>query len=160
MTITIHKADYNNLSDGEAIKTILNHYACDPMGGGKEIDGTILDSVVEKLSKFPTAISYIASDGTKAVGLINAFENFSTFKGKPLINIHDIAVLEDYRGKGIGRMLLQAIEDEAVKRGCCKLTLEVLEGNQTAQYLYRSFGFNGYELHPDMGQAKFWEKEL
>ena len=36
----------------------------------------------------------------KPVGLATTFEGFSTFAAKPLINIHDIAVLPDYRGRG------------------------------------------------------------
>lgn len=43
---------------------------------------------------------------------------------------------------------------------CCKLTLEVLEGNKLAQQVYRRFGFQGYELDPKMGRALFYEKKL
>ncbi len=45
-------------------------------------------------------------------------------------------------------------------RDCCKLTLEVLEGNHIAQAAYTKFGFSGYELDPEMGRALFWEKKL
>ena len=144
----------------ESIKRLLNHYASDPMGGGKSLDEDLLNHVVNKLSELATAITFIAWDGDNAIGLINAFEGFSTFKAKPLINIHDIAVHKDYRGKGVGRVLLDAIENEAIKRDCCKLTLEVLEGNHIAQSLYRSYGFKGYELDPQMGKALFLEKPL
>ena len=41
-----------------------------------------------------------------------------------------------------------------------KLTLEVLEGNSVAQSAYRAFGFEGYELDPQMGKALFWQKKL
>jgi ribosomal protein S18 acetylase RimI-like enzyme len=52
------------------------------------------------------------------------------------------------------------VEEIAVELGCCKLTLEVLEGNHIAQAAYKSFGFNGYELNPQTGRALFWEKKL
>ncbi|AIE76231.1 Histone acetyltransferase HPA2-related acetyltransferase (plasmid) [Synechocystis sp. PCC 6714] len=56
--------------------------------------------------------------------------------------------------------MLQKAENIAVNLGCCKLTLEVLEGNYAAQSAYKAFGFSGYELNPKMGKALFWEKKL
>ena len=56
--------------------------------------------------------------------------------------------------------MLTQVEDIARQRGCCKLTLEVLEGNKAAQRSYRGFGFEGYQLVPEMGRAMFWEKPL
>ncbi|HWU84948.1 MAG TPA: GNAT family N-acetyltransferase, partial [Rhodocyclaceae bacterium] len=94
------------------------------------------------------------------VGLLNAFEGFSTFACQPLLNIHDVVVTESERGQGIGRQLMQAAEELARELGCCKLTLEVLQGNTKAQAVYRSLGYAGYELKPEMGQALFWQKKL
>jgi ribosomal protein S18 acetylase RimI-like enzyme len=56
--------------------------------------------------------------------------------------------------------MLARAEAIARERGCCKMTLEVLEGNRTAQALYKSLGFAGYELDPEMGKAMFWQKLL
>jgi ribosomal protein S18 acetylase RimI-like enzyme len=55
---------------------------------------------------------------------------------------------------------LQAAEEEALRRCCCKLTLEVLSNNQVAQTAYRKAGFAGYQLDPKAGQALFWQKKL
>lgn len=54
--------------------------------------------------------------------------------------------------------MLNAVEDFTKQRGCIKLTLEVLEGNQAAQENYLKYDFSGYELEPKMGKALFWEK--
>ena len=56
--------------------------------------------------------------------------------------------------------MLGKVELLARDRGCCKLTLEVLEGNAVARSAYEKFGFTGYELDPAMGKAHFWEKKL
>jgi ribosomal protein S18 acetylase RimI-like enzyme len=56
--------------------------------------------------------------------------------------------------------MLQKVEQVANKRGCCKITLEVLEGNTVAKNAYLKFGFAGYALDPEMGNAMFWEKAL
>mgnify|MGYP000614993650 CR=1 FL=1 len=96
----------------------------------------------------------------RPVGLINCVEGFSTFAGRPLLNVHDIVVHEDFRRQGIARALLAHVEAMARQRGCCKLTLEVLEGNHGARRAYLDFGFEGYQLDPAMGQALFFEKKL
>ena len=49
---------------------------------------------------------------------------------------------------------------EARTRGCCKLTLEVLEGNRGALEAYLQSGFRAYALDPAMGTAIFLEKLL
>ena len=67
---------------------------------------------------------------------------------------------EDFRRQGFARGLLAHVEAVARQRGCCKLTLEVLEGNHGARRAYLDFGFEGYQLDPAMGQALFMEKKL
>jgi len=56
--------------------------------------------------------------------------------------------------------MLKKVEDIAKEKGCCKLTLEVLDGNKAAQNAYTKFGFGGYELDPVMGKALFWQKSI
>jgi ribosomal protein S18 acetylase RimI-like enzyme len=56
--------------------------------------------------------------------------------------------------------MLEVAEAVALRLGCCKMTLEVLEGNVVAQAAYKSCGFASYELDPRMGKAMFWEKKL
>jgi len=56
--------------------------------------------------------------------------------------------------------LLAEAEQIAIGLGCCKLTLEVLEGNAVAQAAYKASGFAGYQLDPKMGKAMFWQKKL
>ena len=102
-----------------------------------------------------------ADDGSETpVGLINCFAGFSTFAARPLLNIHDVVVHADYRGRGIGRGLLAWAEQRARDLGCCKLTLEVLSNNTAAQAAYERAGFAPYVLDPAAGQALFLQKLL
>ena len=94
------------------------------------------------------------------MGLINCFEGFSTFAARPLLNIHDLVVLAEQRGGGIGQQLLSAAEAAARERDCCKLTLEVLGNNHAALQSYARFGFRAYQLDPAAGTARFLEKPL
>jgi ribosomal protein S18 acetylase RimI-like enzyme len=65
-----------------------------------------------------------------------------------------------WRGRGIGKALFAAIDAEALRRGACKVTLEVLSGNEPAKALYASFGYSAFALDPAKGTAQFWEKTL
>ena len=71
-----------------------------------------------------------------------------------------MAVLPEHRGRGIGHALLRAVEEEARGRGACKITLEVLSGNEPAKALYLALGYGDYQLDPAAGHALFWQKKL
>jgi ribosomal protein S18 acetylase RimI-like enzyme len=158
MNIEIQLADYSNEQQGRDIGYLMNCYAQDPMGGGQPLSQVVQKKLASELANIPHAFSVICYVEGQPAGLINCFEGFSTFKCKPLVNIHDIIVVDAYRGQGICQMMMAQVESLAKERGCCKITLEVLEGNQAAQKSYRKFGFEGYELDPEMGKALFWQK--
>lgn len=56
-------------------------------------------------------------------------------------HITNVAVHPDYRSRGVGRRLMEAITDLARRRGARRLTLEVRKSNLRAQRLYESLGF-------------------
>ncbi len=161
--IRILQADYSVPEHAAAVIEMLDAYARDPMGGGEGLSDYALGHVVQELARRPHAFSVLALDtatGNKPVGLVNCIEGFSTFACKPLVNVHDLAVREGYRGQHIGQRMLELVERLARQRGACKLTLEVLTGNQGALRLYERVGFAAYQLDPAMGQAQFLQKWL
>jgi GNAT superfamily N-acetyltransferase len=158
--LTITPTDFTRPAHRAAFLHLLDHYAHDPMGGGVGLSEFAKAHLVDGLAARVNFASRLAFDGDSAVGLINCFEGYSTFAARPLLNIHDIVVHADWRGRGVGRALLAAAEALARERGCCKLTLEVLEGNRVARAAYQACGFGGYELTPETGQALFLEKKL
>ena len=56
-------------------------------------------------------------------------------------HVTTISVDRAWRGQRIGTRLMLALCREAVERGATALTLEVRAGNETAQAMYRTFGF-------------------
>jgi [ribosomal protein S18]-alanine N-acetyltransferase len=56
-------------------------------------------------------------------------------------HITTIGVSPDYRGRGLGEMLLLNLFDEALRRGAEWVTLEVRVSNDSAQALYNKYGF-------------------
>ena len=162
--IFVRRVDYRRPSDRVALTALLDHYANDPMGGGAALQPESLARLCDDLAQRNFAFSFIAwsasEQGERAVGLVNCFEGYSTFKAKPLINIHDVIVHHDWRGKGVGQLLMAAVEAEARARQACKITLEVLTGNHTAMKSYERFGFAPYALDPAAGTATFMQKWL
>lgn len=158
--IEIVTADLNLPRHADAFLALLNAYALDVMGGGSELPAYTKANLVGELQKRRTAHVILAFIEGEPAGLVNCIEGFSTFAAKPLLNIHDVMVTQAFRGRGIARMMLARAEQIAMELGCCKLTLEVLEGNAAAQALYRACGYSGYALDPTMGNALFWQKKL
>jgi len=160
MNIKIEKIDYLNKSQAHDLTFLLNEYASDKMGGGTPLGQNVLDNLAAELSERPHAISIICYVDNKPAGLINCFEAFSTFYCKPLINIHDVMVLQEFRGLGLSHKMLAEVEKIALSKGCCKLTLEVLSQNEVAKSSYKKYGFDDYSLDAETGHALFWQKIL
>jgi ribosomal protein S18 acetylase RimI-like enzyme len=160
MSLEIVHVDYRNPAHAEALVKLLNIYAVDPMGGGEPLPDAVRQNLPAALAEQPTAFSLIAFLNGQPVGLANCFHGFSTFAAKPLINIHDIVVVAEARGRGVAKALFSRIEAVAAAKGACKVTLEVLSGNGPAKALYSSLGYGDYALDPEAGSALFWQKRL
>ena len=158
--VTTLRADYANPAHAAALVLLLDVYASDPAGGGQGLTAFAKANLVASLAVRPQAYSVLAFDGEQPVGLVNCIEGFSTFACRPLVNVHDVAVLVSHRGRGIAELMLAQAELIARERGAVKLTLEVLSGNQPAMRLYERIGFAGYQLDPAMGSAQFLQKWL
>jgi ribosomal protein S18 acetylase RimI-like enzyme len=60
----------------------------------------------------------------------------------------------------VGRQLLAAVETRARAMGCCKLTLEVQEGNRRARRIYEAAGFAQGLYQEAAGGSLFYCKPL
>ncbi|WP_198085666.1 GNAT family N-acetyltransferase [Variovorax sp. E3] len=160
MTIEVFQANYCDPAHAAAVVGLLNAYASDPAGGGAPLDPEVREGLPAALAARPQAFSVLAFEGGQPVGLINCLEGFSTFACKPLVNVHDVVVLASHRGQRVAQRMFALVEQEARKRGACKLTLEVLSGNAPALRAYEREGFASYQLDPAFGSAIFLQKKL
>jgi ribosomal protein S18 acetylase RimI-like enzyme len=141
MDLKIREVDFSDGADAARFIAVLDSYASDPLGGGEPLAHDVRERLIPALRDHPTALVLLAWVGDEPAGIAVCFFAFSTFRARPLLNVHDLAVLPQYRGRGIGRALLGECERRAVRKGCCKLTLEVQDNNARARALYESFGF-------------------
>lgn len=158
--VTITRTRLESPAHREALLGLLDEYASGPTGRGYPLDAQARRALPGVLAARPHFLGWLAFVGAEPAGLINCFEGVSTFRAQPLLNIHDIAVSPRFQRRGIARALLAAAQAEAEARGCCKLTLEVLEGNTGALRAYQQAGFQSYALDPALGRAVFLEKPL
>ena len=157
---TVIEADLARAEHQDAILQLLNAYSSDPMGDGNPLSDVARRDLIPGLRQHPTTAVFLAYHGSEPVGLAICFRGFSTFAARPLVNIHDFSVLPAHRGRGIGRLILAAVERYARATGCCKLTLEVQENNHRAKSIYASAGFTQMLYVPEAGGSLNLSKQL
>jgi ribosomal protein S18 acetylase RimI-like enzyme len=155
MEIEVVEANMAEPADAQSVVDLIDAYAADPMGRGEALRAEIRDRLRAQLRDMAGALALLARLEGRAVGVAVCFAGYSTFEARPLLNIHDFAVLPGARGRGVGRALLRAVEAEARRRGCCRISLEVREDNQAAQALYDSEGYGSGPV-----AMAFWSKEI
>lgn len=106
------------------------------------------ESELEKVASNDSAIYFVAEEDGRAIGYGGLF--FVLDEG----SINNIAVLPEYRRRGIASSILVALTEESKEKALTALFLEVRESNLGARELYASFGFvevgrrRGFYSHP------------
>jgi ribosomal protein S18 acetylase RimI-like enzyme len=160
LAIEIREASLGEAADAAAFLAVLDSYATDEMGGGAPLEPEVRRRLVPALREQTNALVLLAFADGVSVGVATCFFGFSTFAARSLLNVHDLAVLPAFRGRGIGRALLSAAEQRARARDCAKLTLEVREDNARARGLYHERGFRDFELAGVTYRTLFLSKAL
>lgn len=140
--------------------SLIAAYATDPMGNNAPLPADVLARLIPGLISHPTTVILLAYVDGQPIGIATCFVGFSTFYARPLLNIHDLAILPEFRGQGVGRRLLDAAAAKARELGCCKVTLEVHEGNLRAKQMYEAAGFAEGTAREPGGRWLFYSKYL
>ena len=74
----------------------------------------------------------------KVVAFALYYIRYSTWKGQ-VMYLEDILVTEALRGKGIGKMLIERLIQEAKEKGFKRMTWQVLDWNEPAINFYKKF---------------------
>jgi GNAT superfamily N-acetyltransferase len=88
----------------------------------------------------PAAYALVAEDAGEVVGFALYFRNFSTWEGVHGIYLEDLYVAPEHRGSGLGKALLVALAEIAVRLGYARLEWAVLDWNQPTIDFYRALG--------------------
>jgi mycothiol synthase len=104
---------------------------------------------IEMVSKMIAAEDFIEGGAMmlyhkeKPVGVVRAAED--EYENSPIINIGPLAIIPEYQGKGLGRMLLRAVISFSRAKGYSRTILCVNAENERAKALYLQEGFNQIE---------------
>jgi GNAT superfamily N-acetyltransferase len=88
----------------------------------------------------PVAFVTLAFAGDEPAGFALWFRSYSTFLALPGIYLEDLFVFPEFRGRGLGRKLLESLARTAVERGYGRLEWAVLDWNVDAIRFYESLG--------------------
>jgi ribosomal-protein-alanine N-acetyltransferase len=65
------------------------------------------------------------------------------------LHINNLAVRDDFRGRGVGTALLEHVIGDGASRGAERATLEVRRSNAPARRLYERLGFEVAATRPN-----------
>lgn len=153
----VRLADLHATQDAAWVVELLDMYCQDEFGDSAPLSPPARENLIPGLIKHGGARVFLAfaEEGSAPLGIAICMIGFSSFRGGPLLNIHDLAVSPAARGQGLGTQLLRAVEQEAQSLGCCRITLEVRSDNVRAQQLYQQLGFKA-----DQPETWFWKRSF
>ena len=103
----------------------------------------------------PGAFALLARRGGEAVGfaVVTIEDGFDSWRcGDPIGEVHDIALLPEARGGGLGGELLARVADELAEAGVGYYRLLVLDGNDDAVRFYQGAGMETV-VHQMLGRT-------
>lgn len=77
-----------------------------------------------------------AFDGERLLGIVHMILHRSCWTEGDYCYLQDLFTVEDARGKGVGRALIERVYDEAKTRGCSRVWWLTHETNENAMLLY------------------------
>ena len=124
--------------DKPAVLEMMRVFYASPAVFTNGSEAVFSNDIAHCVNENPYLDGYIIEDGKEIQGYAMLAKSFSTEFGKPCIWIEDLYIKEEYRGLGLGKMLMEFI---AKKYTDCIFRLEVEEENERAVKLYRKCGF-------------------
>ena len=93
----------------------------------------------------PVWWAWVAEYEGRIIGMALYYIRYSTWKGQRMY-LEDIVITEAHRGKGAGKLLMDALISEARERGLGGVTWQVLDWNEPAIKFYEKYGAS---FHPE-----------
>jgi GNAT superfamily N-acetyltransferase len=127
-------------SDLRAIEKLLEDLI-NAMDDTEGIDtGTALENCERLLNDANSHFLVAAREGTP-VGFINFTVRQTILHQGPSALIDELVVAEEYRGKGVGRQLVQAAIEKCRRLGCSEVEVSTEKTNLKAREFYKQCGF-------------------
>jgi len=89
----------------------------------------------------PVWKAFVAVNNDVIIGFALYYIRFSTWKGRR-VYLEDFIVTEEYRGKGVGKLLFERIIQETKELGYSGMVWQVLDWNEPAIGFYKKYEAN------------------
>ena len=122
----------------------------------EEVTNTEADMERDGFGENPVFILQVAEANGIVAGMAIYFIKYSTWKGKG-VYLDDIVVNEGYRGKGIGKKLLDAVIADSHRLAAKQLHWQVLDWNEPAIEFYKKYNAS---MDVEWINCKLNEKQL
>lgn len=90
--------------------------------------------------KNPSAECVLVKENENYIAFAIYFYNFSSFEGRKGLYLEDLFVKPEYRGKGVGKLVLKYLAKLAVTENCSRFEWTVINWNTPAIDFYKSIG--------------------
>lgn len=142
MNTKIHKASLQDVPT--LIELAPQYYAYD----GHDFNLAAYQKALVKLLQNPdygtVALVYT---GSFPIGYIIVCYGYSLEFGGRDAYIDEVFLLQEYRGKGLGKEAINFVEEECRKVGIQAIHLEVQHSNKSAYQFYQHIGFEDHNRH-------------
>lgn len=105
-----------------------------------EVDATPEEIAAALFSPQPRLFCAIAEWEGEPAGFAVWFLNYSTFRGRHGLYVEDLFVRPDYRGRGIGKVLMRHLARRCVDDKLARFEWAVLDWNAPSIAFYKSIG--------------------
>lgn len=110
---------------------------------GEKSNAAAMKNQLEILSKHPNYYVAAACDGNRVVGTAMGIICYDLVGHcNPFMLIENVVVSFEYRGQGVGKLLLQALEDFGQKNKCSYAMLMSSGNRESAHKFYESIGYS------------------
>jgi GNAT superfamily N-acetyltransferase len=131
------------------LETILALYADLEIGDSPSFDLHDAERIFERMKRYPNYSVYVAELEGKIIGAfaLLIMDNLA-HRGAPSGVVEDVVVHAEWRGRGIGKAVMQFAMEQCCQAGCYKLALSSNLKRESAHKFYESLGFerHGYSF--------------
>lgn len=131
----------------EDVSGILTLYSQPEMDGKNTISEEQANKLFHKIATYPNYHFYVAEKKEQLIGVFGllVMDNFG-HQGTPSAIVEGVCVSQQYQGKGVGKIMMEAAHNICRSHGCYKMALSSNLRRKDAHQFYEHLGFKQHGI--------------